>query len=73
MNPTEITLNWRGPRRWFPEQGASILDGELCQQVGIYVWTVPRGEVFLPYYLCRNRGCTAATHARGMCGLQCGM
>ena len=49
MLPTLIEL--RGPYHWFGQYDNVLFSAPEMMQAGVYLWTVPRGNQYLTYYV----------------------
>jgi len=53
-----VTLSWIGPFSWAGE--ADSLVAGAPKDPGIYVWALPFGDAYLPYYVGETRESLAA-------------
>jgi len=47
----EYTIHWYGPYRLFGTTEDSVLTNSHSTEKGIYMWTVPYGKEYLPYWV----------------------
>jgi hypothetical protein len=51
-----LEITFHGPFRFLNDKESSVFKQPLALKQGIYVWTVPSGEEYLPYYIGETGG-----------------